>query len=295
MNGVRDRGVALAPTKVDRLDLSNRRLVVVGGTNGLGQAIGQQALARGAEVLVVGRTFRDAPHERLTFVKADLASMREAVRLGRELPVEGSDVVLFTLGISATKVRGETDERIEMDMAVSYLSRFAVLQGLAARLGTERPDGAPEPRVFVMGAPGTGVLGDPDDLNSDGPYRALRAHMNTVAANEALVLRGADRLPGPAYFGLNPGLIKTDIRSNFLGEGSLTHRFTETLIGIAGQSPQTYAGRIVPLLFAEELEGRTGLLFNNKARPVLSSRGFDSARADRFLTASDTLLQRALH
>lgn len=294
MNGIRDRRVAFIPAPVDGLDLDGRRLVVVGGTNGLGRAIAHEAVDRGAETLVVGRTFRDAQQERLSFVESDLSSMREATRLGRELPVEDHDVVLFTLGISASKSRRETVEHVETDMAVSHLSRFAVLQGMASRLGTERPYGMPRPRVFVMGAPGGGILGNPDDLNSEDGYRAVRAHMNTVAANEALALGGAERLAGPDYFGLNPGLVKTDIRSNYLGAGSLTHRATEALIGVFGQSPHSYARRIVPLLFAPGLEGHSGTLFNNKAQPVLPSRGFDKAHVDRFLAASESLLRRAL-
>lgn len=103
MNGVRDRSAVLEPTPIERLDLSGRRLAVIGGTNGLGRAITQQALDRGAEVTVVGRMFRDAPQDRLTFVESDQSSMRQAVRLGRDLPAEAYDVALFTLGISATK------------------------------------------------------------------------------------------------------------------------------------------------------------------------------------------------
>jgi len=67
--------VTIRPVPIDRLDLSSKRLAVVGGTNGLGRAIAQQALARGAEVTVVGRTFRDDPADRLTSLKlvADVA------------------------------------------------------------------------------------------------------------------------------------------------------------------------------------------------------------------------------
>lgn len=47
-------------------------------------------------------------------------------------------------------------------------------------------------------------------------------------------------------------------------------------------------------LFDRGLEGRTGALFNNKAQPILPSRGFDKAYADYFMTASEALLRRAL-
>ena len=303
-NGVPDPSVTLRRTSVDRLDLSLKRLLVIGGTGGLGRAIAQQALARGAEVTVVGRTLRDKKSPRLTFVGADLSSMREAARLGLELPAEVFDVALFTTGIIASrKIREETSEHVERDVAVSYLNRLAILQGLSPRLGSARPDGSPRPRVFVMGSPGYGILGDPDDLNSEHSYQPMVAHAATVAGNEILVLGAKDRFPGPAFFGLGPGLISTEIRANYLGDGSITHKLVETAVGVMAQSPETYAKKIVPILFAPELEGRTGVLFGSKNRlgilrggdqPILPTRDIDDAYIDRFLSASEALLRRAL-
>jgi NAD(P)-dependent dehydrogenase (short-subunit alcohol dehydrogenase family) len=301
--GVLDPSVTIRPTPIERLDLSLKRLAIIGGTGGLGRAIAQQALARGAEVTVVGRTFRDDTADRLTFVAADLSSMSEAARLGIEFPAELFDVALFTAGIIAAKTREETREHVERDVAISYLSRLAVLQGLSPRLGSARADGAPKPRVFVMGSPGYGMLGDPDDLNSEDNYRPLVAHANTVAGNEILVLAAKDRFPGPAFFGLGPGLIKTGIRANYLSEGSVTHKLVEAAIGVLAQSPKTYAKRMVPILFAPELEGRTGLMFGSKPglellrggdRPILPTQGIDSSYIDRYMSASEALLQRAL-
>ena len=284
----------MRPIPIRELDLSGTTLAVIGGTNGLGRAIAQQALARGAAVTVVGRSLRDAPSARLTFVQADLSSMSEAVGVGRELPAESFDVALFTTGIIAAKTREETLEHIERDVAISYLSRLAVLQGLSPRLGSARTSGAHTPRVFIMGSPGAGTLGNPDDLNSERIYKPMAAHDNTIAGNEILVLGAQDRFPGPAFFGLAPYLVKTGIRSNYLGEGSLTHKLVETAVGLFMQSPETYAKRMVPLLFAPELEGRTGLMFGHKAQPILPTPGLDRAYIDRYLSASETLLRRAL-
>jgi NAD(P)-dependent dehydrogenase (short-subunit alcohol dehydrogenase family) len=295
MKAVPDRSMTMRPIAVEQLDLSSKKLAVIGGTNGLGRAIAQQALARGADVTVVGRTFRDAPADRLTFMPADLSSMSEAARVGRELPAESFDIALFTTGIIAAKTREETREHVERDVAISYLSRLAVLQGLSPRLGSARQDGAPRPRVFVMGSPGVGTIGDPDDLNSEKNYKAMTAHANTIAGNEILVLGAKDRFPGPAFFGLGPYLIKTGIRSNMLGDGSITHKLVEAVVGLFMQSPETYAKRMVPLLFASELEGKTGLMFGHKAQPVLPTQGLDKAYVDRFLSASEALLRRALY
>ena len=51
--------------------------------------------------------------------------------------------------------------------------------------------------------------------------------MNTVAGNEAMVLDGASRYPAINFYGLNPGMVKTDIRSHFLGKGSITHSLSK--------------------------------------------------------------------
>ena len=153
---------------------------------------------------MVGRTFRDDPAAGLKFVAADLSSTSEAVSVGRELPAESFDVVLFNTGIIAAKTREETTEHLERDVAISYLSRLAVLQGLSPRLGSARADSAPRPRVFVMGSPGTGTIGNLDDLNSEDAYRSMAAHDNTIAGNEILGLGAKDRVPGSGVLRLGP-------------------------------------------------------------------------------------------
>lgn len=285
MKGYPDGSVHLQLTGADQLDLAGKKVVVVGGTDGLGRAIARLAAQRGAQVRVAGRTFRDAGLPNLTFQKADLSSMREAQRLGGELKADLPDVLVLTAGIMTAKQREVTAEGLERDLAVSYLSRLAVLR---AALG---PDAAT--RVFVMGFPGAGELGNPEDLNAESRYDAMAQHMNTVAGNEALVLDAARRYPKAHVFGLNPGLIKTNIRANYLGEGSLMHRAAELLIGLIGQSPDAYARRIVPLLFARELDGRTGLMFGAKANPILPTDGMDTRHVEELIRASEALLSRA--
>lgn len=144
-----------------------------------------------------------------------------------------------------------------------------------------------------MAGPGGDQEGDPSDLNALKDYNQNTAHMNAVAANEALTIDGANTASGPVYFGLNPGLIKTDIRANYLGEGSFAHRVTEAVVGLLAQSAETYAKRMVPLLFTDDLDGRTGLMFDRKARPIRPSLSMTPQRVDSFMTASEELLRAA--
>lgn len=294
MKGFPDPSLTIQPVPVESLDLTGRRVVVFGGTDGLGRAIARLAASRGAEVTVVGRTFRDEGVKGLQFVKADLSSMKEAQRVGRELAVESTDVLLLTTGIIAAKQREVTSEGIERDMAVSYLSRLALLQGMAHRLGTDRSAAAPVPRVFVMGFPGTGRLGNLADLTGERTYDWSAVHMNTVAGNEALVLDGARRSSAVHYFGLNPNLIKTNIRGPMLGGGGIMHRVVEFFIGLFTQSAEGYAKRIVPLLFAKELDDRNGVMFGHKANPILPSKGMTDAYVGRLIDASQQLVDNAL-
>lgn len=283
--------------QLPRLDLTGagalgKKVVIVGGTGGIGRALARELATRGAKVLVVGQTFRDADVPNIEFIQADLSLMHEAQRVASRLPAETLDLVVFTTGIFAAPKRQETAEGLERDMAVSYLSRLVILQAIAPRLGQKLPVGHPRPRVFVMGYPGSGQAGTLGDLNAEKSYSAMGVHMNTVAGNEMLVLDAARRYPMLSVFGLNPGLIKTDIRSNFLGGSKVLFALVEGLIGLMTPTAGTYAQRIVPLLLAPELEGRSGVLFNHKAQAILPSAGLTRAHTHAFLAESQALVER---
>ncbi len=278
----------------DALQLGGTTAIIVGGTGGLGRAFAGCLADRGAAVTVVGRTFRDEGQQRISFVKADLSSMREARRIARELPAEAAGLLIFTAGIIANPKRQVTDEGVERDMAVSYLNRFVMLREMAPRLGTARPHNATErPRVFIMAYPGAGHTGDPDDLNAERNYRAWPAHLNTVAANEALTLDAARRDPAVDCFGLNPGVIRSGIRSNFLGEHTVKGRVVEALLGWFAPSVDDYARRLTPLLVAPELKKRSGMMFDRRGNAILRSPGLTAEQVDRFTQSSIALVERA--
>ncbi len=281
------------PARLEGVSIAGRTAIVVGGTGGLGRALSQHLASLGAQVVVVGQTFRDHGTANIEFVQADLGRLCEARRIASLLPAEAADLLIFTTGIFAAPEREVTEEGIERDMAVSFLNRLVMLRAMAPRLGSDRAKGQGRPRIFVMGFPGTGQAGNPADLNSEVAYKVMSAHMNTVAGNEALVLDAVRRYPLLEVFGLNPGLIKTAIRSNFLGEGSLKHRFMEAVIGLLTQSPERYAQRIVPLLFTTGISDFSGALFNSKGLEIERSAQFDDRYVDTYIAASEALAMRA--
>jgi NAD(P)-dependent dehydrogenase (short-subunit alcohol dehydrogenase family) len=292
-SGVPLTSLKIAPVAAGDFKADGWRIAIVGGTGGLGQALARFLVSKGARVTVVGQTFRDAGVPGLDFMKADLSLMSEARRVARELPAEELDAVILTTGIFAPPKRETTPEGIEKDLAVSFLSRAVVVRTLAERLGTRRANTSRRPRIFIMGFPGTGEVGTPDDLNAEKSYDSMVAHMNTVAGNEALVLQAAKMYPRVGVYGLNPGLIKTNIRANVLGgSGSLKFRLIEGLIGLMMPSADKYAARLAPVLLAPELEGHTGVHFNNKGIAIKPSTVMTDSHVERFMTAADALLAR---
>ncbi|MGC5833354.1 SDR family NAD(P)-dependent oxidoreductase [Ralstonia pseudosolanacearum] len=288
----RDRNLTWHRTDALRPNLEGRQVAVIGGTGGIGRALSRHLASLGARVVVVGQTFRDADVPGIRFIQADLSLMHEAQRVAGLLPAQTLDLVIFTTGIFAAPQRQETAEGIERDLAVSYLNRLVMLRAIAPTLGTQRARPAMKPRVFIMGYPGSGQTGAPDDLNAEASYKAMAAHMNTVAGNEMLVLDAARRYPQATFFGLNPGLIKTGIRDNFFGKGSVKSRIAETLIGWLTPTADTYAQRITPLLMSPDLEGHSGAMFNSKGQAILPSPGLGEAHIRKFMAASEALANR---
>lgn len=290
----KDPSLQLSASRFNPSEVAGKKVAIIGGTGGIGRALAREMATHGAHVTVVGQTFRDAGVPNIEFVQADLSLMHEARRVASSLPAETLDLVIFTTGIFAARKRQETLEGLERDMAVSFLSRQVILQGIAHRLGVQLSKGHRKSRVFIMGYPGTGQAGTLGDLNSERAYSAMSAHMNTVAGNEMLVLDSAQRYPNINTYGLNPGLIKTDIRINLLGGNKFLFALLEGLIGVFTPTAETYARRIVPLMLNSQINGFTGTLFNNKGQAIHPSAGLTGAHIRAFLTESRTLVERAV-
>ncbi|MEM5717746.1 hypothetical protein AAGC89_04445 [Proteus mirabilis] len=176
-------------------------------------------------------------------------------------------------------------------MAVSYLNRLVMLREMAPRLGKGRHTRGMKPRIFNMAYPGGGQKGTPEDLNAERSYKVLAQHMNTVAGNEILVLDAVKRYPNLDSFGLNPGLVKTNIRNNFFGK-SRFFGMIEGLIGMLNPTPEQYAARIVPLLVTPDIEGRSGAMFDKKGQAIQASVGLSENHIRTFLEASEALVAR---
>ena len=244
-----------------RAQLSGKNVLVVGGTAGLGRALAEQAARHGARVTVVGRRDPGGLHPEISLLQADLSTLKAAQELARtKLDAKALDVVVITAGIFSGPERRTNSEGIEIDLAVSSLaSRYVLLNELM-------PGMRPETRVFVMGFPGEPSIkiADLDDLNSEKSYDQMAVHLGTVAVNEALVLETAKNKRGILVFGLNPGLIQTDIRQYAFGQGMLSS-VVETVIGALFMSAEDYGAITIAHLASPEVAAMGGgTMFNQR-------------------------------
>ena len=263
---------------------------MVGGTSGIGQGIAQYALAQGAKVTIAGRTLRDTLTPSLTYIKVDFNLVSASRAFAAALPASTYDFIFLTSGIVPGSKRVETAEGIEQDMAVSALSRVVLLEEIAPKLKADA-------RVFVWGFPGTAGLmkkAPLEDFNSEVSYHGAfeAAHMRTVVVNEALVAHHASK--GMHIYGLNPGLIATDIRSSLHGGmGSCCGSCLEGCIGLFNPSVKQYVSKLLPILLSPTPAPK-GTSFGQSGKPISPTPELtDPTQVNTWMEAAGNLVAKA--
>lgn len=175
---------------IDLPDLSGRRTLVTGGSDGMGVVIAERLAAAGAEVLLPVRTrakgervaaaLRETvPGARIAVHDLDLSSLASIAALGRTLREDGSPVHLLVnnAGVMTPPTRQATTDGFELQLGTNHLGHVALVAELMPLL---RAGGA---RVVtqVSIAAARGRI-DGDDLNSERAYRAQRAYAQSKIA-----------------------------------------------------------------------------------------------------------------
>src|SRR5579872_2636783 len=189
--------------------------LVTGGTDGIGKAIARGLAAQRMQVLIVGsnprkgqiaeRELRESTgNDHVYFRRADLSLMREVRRLADEVAAEIP--VLHYLVLCAGVVWGRrvmTDEGIESNFAIGYLSRFALTQRLLPVLKNSR--------ILVISGSANGKIHYPD-VNLTTNFATPRVVRQLCEANDVFILEQARRLNGGGTINiLKVGPVRTNI------------------------------------------------------------------------------------
>lgn len=296
---------AIQPLEIPQLRslYNNTKLLCVGCTSGIGLRAAIAACEAGAFVVVVGRKrpddLLDVCMTPVEFLKADLSIMHNVQIVTERIAPYEFDTVLFTVGIVTTPERKASVEGIEMDTAVSFLSRFYMARLLAQSKTLKATSPTRKPRVFVMGFPGHEGPPQMDDFNWENTtnWQPWAAHMNGVIGNDALVEKMAKFHPSLNVYGLNPGILKTDIVAEFLGgKKSWLSKVQQWVVEKMCPSAEDYVTNMLRhLLMTPEIEHLSGSYFNQFGERIKGAVWLRTdGNTDLILTAAGKLVNRAL-
>ena len=175
------------------------RIVIIGGTSGIGEALASQHLERGDHVTVLGRdTARLPSHRSLVAIATDLSLVSGQDAASAALADTTIDRLVFTAGVLTARVRVTAEGR-DATFMVNHVARSRMLAHLSpvlardARVGFISSWGSyrtPPPEGYRFGVPGRGGLS-----------HALRSYI----PNDALFAGFAAAHPGMGVLGYNPG------------------------------------------------------------------------------------------
>lgn len=192
------------------VDLTGRRILVTGGTSGLGRETSLALRDAGAQVIAGVRTVGAADVPGVLQEPLDLSQL-SSVRAFAERWVGPLDVVVANAGVMAIPDRRTSPEGWELQMATNYLGHFALVLGLRRALAA----GAGGRVVFVSSGAHRAAPVDLSDLHFErrayDPWLAYgQSKSATILAAVALAERWAD--DGVMANALNPGYIMTGLQ-----------------------------------------------------------------------------------
>lgn len=237
--------------------------VVTGGTDGIGRAVAAGLASSGHRVIVIGRDpekgrrvereLRDETRNGdVSFVAADLALVRDTIRLARTIAPTDIDVLVHGAGI----VRGRrvlTDEGIESNFAVNYLARFVLTTHLLPSLATGS-------RIVILGGAARSGEIQWDDPNLTRGFGTLRAVKQFCRANDIFTVELARRLKSSTVTCLKIGVVKTNIRREF--PGWMKVLVPLVLDPLIGKTPSEVASHVLALATSPAFEGVNGARYS---------------------------------
>ncbi len=183
------------------------RVVITGGTSGIGYGTACLAAARGWEVTVIGRDRargdRVASELGVKFIQTDLSNLSDTLRLADEIDGPVDALVLCAGVVSFGTKMSVTEEGYETTFATNYLSKFALTQTLLQQNKIGRD------RCIVM----TGGNGNHRNSPTDwtGRHSGMQAALKAALAVDLYASELAKRNPELRVHTCYPGMVRTNL------------------------------------------------------------------------------------
>lgn len=270
-----------------------RTALVTGGTGGIGRAVAAGLARRGHRVIIVGRdedagravlaTLDGTGHE---MIRADLALLRDTARVAAEVAgrTDRLDAVVLCAGVFATAPEW-TDEDLERNLALNYLSRYLLLRLLLPTV-TRASSGRV---VLVANAGKYPDTLDLDDLQMRRGGKGLRVAGRTQFANDLLAVDLAEELrDSPVEVScVFPGVVATDVFRNARGVPRPLQAVAVALQRLIGAKPADAAR--TPVFLADDPAATGGFYGPKQRRLTIPDRALDPGRRAAVRAATERL------
>lgn len=270
----------------EMIDMTGKTVLVTGSTSGLGRTVAERLGAMGATVIVHGRN-EERGHDvvdainaagpgHAVFYRADLASLAEVKALADRVKAEHDELDLLInnagIGGASNAPRRESADGYELVFAVNYLSHFLLTRELLPLLEASAPA-----RIVNVASIGQRPI-DFDDIMMTQGYNQLAAYSQSKLAEIMFTLSLAERLD-PA-----------SVTVNSLHPAT----FMDTpMVTQAGRKPMSSvedgADAVMHLAVGKDVEGRTGLYFNEMREGRANEQAYDAAARQRLWALSVAL------
>jgi len=277
--------------------MTDKTVLVTGGTGGIGKATAAGLARLGARVGIVGRNRqraeaaaadirREVDKAVVDVFVADMSSQAEVRRLAADVldRYPRLDVLVNNVG-GFWATRHSTADGLEHTFAVNHLAPFLLTNLLLDRLRASAPA-----RVVTVssGAHAKGRI-DFDDLQAERNYQGGRAYSQSKLANVMFTYELARRLEGTGVTAtvLHPGVVRTGFGAEDPG------RVTGLLVPIARpfmKTPERGAATPVYLASSAEVGGVTGRYFANGKPKRSVERSYDAHAAAHLWSVSSKLV-----
>ncbi len=265
-----------------------KRILITGGTSGVGKAAAMALAGTENELVLVCRNERKGEmvkkeilklksSARITLLLGDLSIMSDILKLARQFQnkFESLDVLINCAGLVSSD-RVETKEGIEQTLAVNYLSHF-----LLSRLLIHELMNARQGRIINVASliPPIARINF-DDLNSEKSYNGIKAYLQSKVADVMSTYDLAEELKhtNVTVNAVHPGVVKTNLGVNTSkGFLYLFVKFSEKFVAI---TPEKSSKRIVYLATDHGLSKITGKYFKGGKKPV-ATNSFSNNRENR--------------
>jgi len=264
-------------------------ILVTGATDGLGRRVAQELAAKGATVLLHGRSPErleatleelrsQTGSEKVNSYLADLFSLAAVRHLAERIFSEHDrlDVLVNNAGLISPE-RRESEEGYELTFAVNYLSHFLLTRLLLPLL----KDSAPARIVNVASAGQSPV--DFSNLMLERGYDAMKAYSQSKLAQVMFTFELAEHLRD------------TGVTVNALHPASLMDtKMVQSTFGYTMSTVEEGMQAVVRLAVSPKVEGVTGRYFDGRRQARANRQAYDPRVRNRLWVLSEQLCGRLL-